>query len=108
MEFVELLFEVRHVFVTFPRLWDHHHHGVREAAAGKNEELEAVVELLRIGTVFANNRQELLEVVAEHIAGKLHLACMQPVFIAADRVDLTIVAEVTERLRARPAWEGVG
>jgi hypothetical protein len=34
VEFVEILLKVRHVFVTFPRLGNHHHHGMGKAPAG--------------------------------------------------------------------------
>jgi len=46
MEFVKVSLPLRHALVAFPRLRDHHHHGMREAAPRKNEEFEAVIELL--------------------------------------------------------------
>ena len=108
MEFVKVALPLWHALVAFPGFRNHHHHGMCEAAPRKNEELKAVIKFLRVGAVFADDRQELLQVFAEYFTGELHLTGVKPVLIAAHSVDLTIVAKVTERLSARPTWEGIG
>ena len=60
MELVEVALELRHAFVAFPGFGNHHHHGMGEAPSGKNEEFEAVVEFLGIGTVLANDGEEFI------------------------------------------------
>ena len=64
--------------------------------------------MLRIRAVSRNDRQQLLEILAEQFALKLFLTSVHPVLVATHGVDLTVVAHETERLSPRPAGEGVG
>ena len=99
---------VVHVLVARPRLGDHHHDRVRERPAGKDEELERVVEHRRVAAVRVHDREQLLDVVAEEFRLKQRLAGVHPVDVAAERVDLAVVRDVAVRVRAVPAGEGVG
>ena len=99
---------VVHRLVVRPRLGDHHHHRVREGAAGEDEQLERVVEHRRVGPVGVDDGKDLPDVLAEELAGEERLAGVHPVHIAAQRVDLAIVGEVPVRVRPLPAGERVG
>ena len=97
-----------HRLVIGPRLGNHHHHRVRERAAGEDEEFERVVEHRRVGAVWVDDRQDLLDVFAEEFAFEQRLARVHPVDIAAERVDFAVVREIAVRMRSLPARKGVG
>ena len=108
VEGVEAPEVVGHVLAALVGLGDHHHHRVREAAAGQREQLEHVVERRRVGPAGADDRQDLRKVVAEQLGGELRLARAHPVDVAAQRVDLAVVGDHPVRVRELPAREGVG
>ena len=89
-------------------LRDHHHHRVRDAAAGEREQLEHVVERRRVRPAWAHDREDLRQVVAEQLGGELGLARAHPVDVAAQRVDLAVVGDHPVRMGQLPAREGVG
>ncbi len=60
MKLIEVAFVLGHGLVALPGFGNHHHHGMCQAAAGKDEELEAIIEFLRVGSVFANDGKQLL------------------------------------------------
>ena len=97
-----------HRGVPAPRLGDHHHHRVGQAAARQVEQLEHVVEDRRVRAVHVHGRQDLVEVLAEHRRPERGLAREHPVHVAAQRVDLAVVADVPVRVRPGPRREGVG
>ena len=97
-----------HGLVVGPGLGNHHHHRVRQRAAGEDEELERVVEHRRVGTVGVHDREDLPDVVTEELALEESLAGVHPVDVAAERVDLAVVREVAVGMRALPARERVG
>jgi hypothetical protein len=53
--------------VRTPRLGDHHQDRVRQRSSRHDEKLEHVVERRRVAPAFANDGQNLLEIVAEQI-----------------------------------------
>ena len=109
MERVEALEVLRQVVAALVGLRDHHHHRVRQRAAGEHEQLEHVVEGRRVRAAGAHDRQQLREVlVAEQLGGELGLAGAHPVDVAAQRVDLAVVGDVAVRVRQLPARERVG
>ena len=55
----------RHRRVVLPRLRDHHQDRVRQRPPGHHQELEDVVEGRGVAAAFADDRQDLLQVVAE-------------------------------------------
>ena len=95
------------VVALLPGLRDHHHHRVRERAAREDQQLEHVVERRRVRARGPDDREHLLEVVAEQLGGELRLARAHPVDVAAQRVDLAVVRDVAERVRELPARERV-
>ena len=74
MEMVERALAVAHLRVVLPRLRNHHHHGVRQRAAGANQQLETIVEHRGVAAVGLDDRQQLLDVVAEQRRGEKLLA----------------------------------
>jgi signal recognition particle GTPase len=57
------------------------------------EQLERVVEHRRVAAVGVDDREELLDVVAEQLALEQRLAGVHPVDVAAQGVDLAVVGE---------------
>ncbi len=108
MERVEGPQVVGQVVALLPRLGHHHHQRVRQAAAGEHEQLEHVVERRRVRAAGPDDRQHLLEVVAEQLGAQLRLARAHPVDVAAQRVDLAVVGDHPVRVRELPARERVG
>ena len=73
-----------------------------------HEQFEHAVEAGRIAQALADDRQHLLEVVAEQRRGEHRLAGAHPVDVAAQRVDLAVVGDEVIRVRQLPARERVG
>ena len=88
-------------------LGHHHHHRVRDRAPAQHEQLEHVVEDRRVRSALADDRDHLLEVVAEQLGGELRLARPHPVDVAAQRVDLAVVGDHPVRVGELPARERV-
>ncbi len=65
MKVIEGALGVAHLRVVLPRFRDHHHHGMRQRATGANQQLETVVESRGVAAVGLDDRQQLLDVVAE-------------------------------------------
>ena len=108
VELVERLLLGRHRLVVRPRLGDHHHHRVRQRPPREHQQLEHVVELARVAAVGVDDRDQLLDVVAEQLRREHALARVHPVDVAAQRVDLAVVRDQPVGMRARPVGEGVG
>ncbi len=105
--FVERAPVLVHQRVPGPGLRDHHHHRVGERIAAHDEELERVVERRRVGLSVVDQRPQLRQVVAEHRGRDRPLARPDPVEVAAQRVDLAVVADEAERVREVPGRERV-
>ncbi len=89
-------------------LGDHHHHRVRHRAAAEDKHLEHVVEHGRVRAPLADDRNHLLEILAEQLGGELRLSRAHPVDVAAQRVDLPVVGDHPVRVGELPARERVG
>ena len=106
--FIERLALGVHHLVAAPCLGNHHQHRVRQLAPGHVQKLEHVVEDSRVRAVLDHDRQNLLQIVAEQRRGAQRFARAHPVDVAAQRVDLAVVGDETERVRQRPRREGIG
>ncbi|MET3928374.1 hypothetical protein ABIE51_000261 [Lysobacter sp. OAE881] len=94
------------VFQRLRRRRDQDAHRLQQVHAAGLQQLEHVVERLRIRAVHRDDRIELgqLEVRrAPHVCTRL-----RPRAVAGNGVDLAVVREQAERLRERPARRGVG
>ena len=89
--------------VVVPRLGDHHGDGAVERPAVHGQELQHIVQDGRVRTLAVDDGQHLAQVVAEHGAVQLRLAGTRPADVAAQRVDLAVVDDVSVRVRALPA-----
>ena len=105
---VERLLLGAHRVVVLPRLGHQHHHGVRQRPARLHEQFQHAVQAGRVAESFANDRQHLLQVVAEQLRGQHRLAGPHPVDVAAQRVDFAVVGDQVVRVRELPARERVG
>ena len=108
MELVERTPAGVHQGVIFPGFRDHHHDGMRDRITRHHQQLEAIIKRGCIALAGIHNRIELAQIVAKN--GRLHgaLARPQPVVIALDRVDLTVVSDQSIRVSKRPFGERVG
>ena len=107
MEVVEALDVGIEVLARPVGLGHHHHHRVRDRAPAEHEQLEHVVEDRRVRSALADDRDHLLEVVAEQLGGELRLPRPHPVDVAAERVDLAVVGDHPVRVGELPARERV-
>ncbi len=108
MVFVERAAVLVHQRIARPGLGDHQHHRVRERIAAHDEELERVVERRGVRLPVVDQRPDLVEILAEHAARDALLARADPVDVAAQRVDLAVVADEPERMREVPRRKRVG
>ncbi len=97
-----------HGGVLFPRLGNHHHHGLADRVAGHGQQFQAVVEGGGIRLVGKADRVELLQISAQHRRGHHAFARLHPVVVALDGVDLTVMRHIAVGVGERPFGEGVG
>ena len=106
---VEVFLDLRHRLVVLPRLGDQHHHGVRQAVARADQQLDGVVEAGRVAEPLADDRLDLGDVARlVQVGGEEGLARLHPVDIAAQGVDLAVVRDHPIRVGELPARERVG
>ena len=106
--FVERLDVLGHGGVVIPGFRNQHGHHVRQGAPGKRQQLHGVVEHGRIAAARGDDRQQLLDVVAEQRRRQHRLPRVHPVHVSAQRVDFAVVADVAVRVRQLPARKRVG
>ena len=104
---VKVALGLRHVFVLLPRLGDHQQHRLLQRATGHQQKFQRVVEVARVGALRLHDRIQLLQIIREQIALQRALPRAHGIHVAAQRVDLAVVAHEPERLRAVPARKGV-
>ncbi len=97
-----------HLGVVLPRLRDHHQHGVRQGPTTEVQQLEHLVERRGVRGALRDDREDPVEVPGNQVAGQQRLAGPHPVAVAHHGVDLAVVRDEPERVRQRPAREGVG
>ena len=96
-----------HQLVARPGFRNEQHHGVGEAVAALNQEFERVIEASRVGLPFEGDGPQLGNTLAEQRRGYARLPRSHPVHIAAQRIDLAIVADHAIGVREPPRREGV-
>ena len=94
---------LRHDRVELPGLGDEHGDRVAHVAAAADDRLQGVVEDRRVRTGLVQWERVEQGVVEAEVSG----ARAHPVHVPAHRVDLAVVAEEPERLRALPGRSGV-
>ncbi|EKE16734.1 MAG: hypothetical protein ACD_10C00831G0003 [uncultured bacterium] len=97
-----------HLRVLFPGLGDHQHDCLRHRIAAHDKQLEGVIEGGRIGLSRVMQGPDFLQVVAKNWRGNGLFARLEPVDIAAHRIDFTVVGNVAEWMRQIPSREGIG
>ena len=97
-----------HQRIAGPGFGDHQHHRVGERVAAHHQQLEAVVERRGVGLAVVDQRPDLVQVGAQHRARDALLARANPVDVAAQGVDLAVVADEAERMREIPRRKRVG
>ena len=104
---VKIALGLGHLAVLLPRLGNHQQHGFLQRPTAHQQKLQRVVEVAGVGTFRLHDGIKLLEVVAEQLALQRAFARTHGVDVAAQCVDLTVVAHKPERLRAVPTRKGV-
>ena len=108
MVFVERAATLVHHGVVFPRLGNHHHHGLANRVAGHGEQFQAVIERCGVGLTGKADGIQFLQIVAQH-GGRHHaFTRFHPVVIAFNGVDFTVMRHAAVRMRQRPFGERVG
>ena len=90
------------VALALPRLGHEHRHGVADVAAAPHEQLDGRVELARVGVLGIEHGTEQLLGAEAGLLGAEAPAGEHAVLVAADGVDLAVVAQVPEGLGALP------
>ena len=80
---------------------------MREATTRCDEELKHIVKAGRVTLARRNEREKLLQIIADDIALHVRLTGTQTIEVTAQRIDFAVVSEVTERVRERPSRECV-
>src|SRR5579883_2557523 len=80
---------------------------MHERIAALNQEFERIVETGGIRLALIGDRPELADVVAKKIGGDRSLPCRHPIEVAAQRVDLAVMRNITVWMRQRPGRKGV-
>ena len=107
MKFVERAAVGVHALMIFPRFGNHHHHGVRQFAAGHDEQFHTVVKLGGVAAVGVDHGHDLLDVGTQSFGFEVGLGRLHPVHIAAQRIDFAVVRDEAVRMRTIPARERV-
>ena len=97
-----------HERVTRPGLGDQHHRCVGERVAAAEQELERVVETGGVRLPLVGDRPQLRNIVAKKFRRHAGLAGGHPVDVAANGVDLPVVANHPIGMSQWPGGEGVG
>src|SRR5690606_22625642 len=97
-----------HSGLLFPGFGDHDHHGMCQRVAGHNQEFQAVVEGGGVGLAFVDDGVEFVQVAAEHAGLHGAFAGTQPVEVAFDGVDFTVVGDHAIGVCQWPGGECVG
>ena len=108
VEVVEVAPLLRHRLVPLEGLGDHHHQALGQRAAGVQEQLQGVVEGRGVALAGHADGEEFGQVLAERVRRHHALAGGHGVDVAAQRVDLAVVADVPVGVRQRPGPHGVG
>ncbi len=97
-----------HQIVAGPGLRNQQHHRVGQGVAAHHQELQGIVEAGRVGLTLGDQGPDLVQVVAQDL--RLHgvAARRHPVDVAAQGIDLPVVADHAERMGQVPGGEGVG
>ena len=93
--------------MLFPRLGNHHHHGMCKASPRQGKKFQAIIEFLGIRTVLTNDRKKFVKIISKNFTCNLILPSIGPVFIAPNRVNFTVMAKVSEGLSPWPTWKSV-
>ena len=95
------------VMLFAPGLRHEHHHRMRKATTRSDEELKHVVKASRVALPRRNQRQKLLQVIADNFALQVRFTGTQTVEVTAQSIDFAVVSEVAEWMRQRPRGERV-
>ena len=93
--------------MILPRLRNHHHDRLLQSTACHEQKFKNIVERTRIATVWLNNWQKFPELFAEQRRGEHTLPRLHPVHIAAQCIDLTIMAHTAAGLCAIPGRKSI-
>ena len=106
--FVEIALSRIHRQMIAPRLRYHHHQGMRQRAAGCEQQLQRVVKACGIALyALADDGQQFRHIIAQRVGREHPLARGHPIDVAAHGVYLAIVYHMPVRMRQLPCAERV-
>ena len=109
MEFVKCFFYRVHLIVPVPGFGDQHHHHVRQGAAAERKQFDDIIETGAVGCSFGDNGKEHVHLFLAEIGGsETFFAGPEPVEVALQRIDLTVMSDIPKRLGQFPGREGIG
>ena len=108
MVFVKGLALGIHQRVAGPGFRDQHHHGMRQRIAAGHQQFQRVVEACRVGLAVRNYWPHLVEFRPQKFGFHGTAACIHPVHIAANRIDLSVVRDKAIGVSQLPRRECVG
>ena len=104
---IKRAFVVAHRGVVFPRLGDHHHHGVWQRAPREVQQFEHFIKTHRVATTRRANGERAFK-PGNQRCFKQRFARAHPVAVALHGVDFAVVGDVAIRVRQRPRRKRVG
>ena len=108
MVFVESLALGIHHLVAGPGFRDQHHDGMRQRVTARDQKFERIVEAGGVGLAVRDQRPHLVEVRAQQFGLHRAAARIDPIDVAAHRVDFAVMGDIAIGMRQLPAREGVG
>ena len=105
---VEILFVLLHEAVVLPRLRYDDHHGKRKRHPVHIQEFQRVVQHRRVGALFRNDRENLINVLLHDRRGHGLFTGQHTVAVAADGIDFAVMRDHPVRMRAVPGRGCVG
>ena len=108
MVFVKIPLFRGHGRVLFPRLGNHHQHGVVEAAAGHSQQFQGVVKAGGVAGPRGHHRGNFFNIRPEQRRFELGFPGVHPVDIAAQGVDFPVVGQKAVGMGQFPVAQSVG
>jgi len=109
VKFIKCFFHGVHLFVAIPCFRYQHHHHMGERATAEGQQLDDIIQAGGVGLAFRDDGQQHFHFLLGEVGrGKAFLACLQPVEITLEGIDLPVVGDEAEGLGQLPGGEGVG
>ncbi len=96
-----------HIRVVLPGRWHEQTHGAHDVHPARQQQFQHVIHGAGVRAGFVHERRGIVQVRDQRRLEFIGTGA-GPLTVAGDGVDLAVMRQVAERLRQRPAWNGVG